>query len=127
MPCPDNLGTVGSNPTRSAPRPRRGALSERTSVSESKGWFCYILECADQSYYIGVATDLEDRIHEHNSGQGARHTRLRKPVRLVWSQLCPSYAQARALEAWLKGWTREKKSELVRGSLRLGSSLAQGE
>jgi putative endonuclease len=71
-------------------------------MSESKGWSCYILECSDQSYYVGVATDIEDRLHEHNSGDGAKHTRLRRPVRLVWSQPCADYAQARAIETRLK-------------------------
>ncbi len=88
-------------------------------MSESKGWFCYILECADKSYYVGIATDLQDREKEHNSGQGAKHTRLRRPVRLVWSQLCQSYAEARALEARVKRWSREKKRRLIAGSLRL--------
>jgi len=46
-------------------------------MSESKGWFCYILECADYSYYVGVATDVPEREHEHNMGHGAKHTRLR--------------------------------------------------
>jgi putative endonuclease len=88
-------------------------------MSESKGWFCYILECADHSYYVGVATDVHEREHEHNLGQGAKHTRLRRPVRVVWSRECASYAQARSLEARLKGWTRDKKRLVVLGSLRL--------
>ena len=47
-------------------------------MSESKGWSCYILECADHSYYVGVATDVKERQQEHNSGHGARHTLLRR-------------------------------------------------
>jgi putative endonuclease len=88
-------------------------------MSESKGWFCYMLECADKSFYVGVATDLEEREKEHNDGLGAKHTRLRRPVRLVWSQACASYAEARSLEARLKGWRQDKKRLLVAGSLRL--------
>ncbi len=88
-------------------------------MSESKGWSCYLLQCADGSYYVGVATDLAERLEEHNSERGAKHTRLRGPVSLAWSQECASYAQARALEARLKGWNREKKKRLVVGSLRL--------
>jgi predicted GIY-YIG superfamily endonuclease len=88
-------------------------------MSESKGWSCYVLQCSDHSYYIGVATDVEDRVHEHNAGQGAKHTRLRRPVRLVWSRACTDYAEARSLEARLKGWSREKKQRLIVGSLRL--------
>ena len=88
-------------------------------MSESKGWFCYVLECADHSYYVGVPTDIEDRLREHNSGHGARYTRLRSPVQLVWSRACADYAKARAVEAQLKGWSREKKRLLIMGSLRL--------
>ncbi len=88
-------------------------------MSESKGWCCYMLECADRSYYVGVATDLEERAKEHNDGLGAKHRRLRKPVHMVWSQACPNYAQARTLEPRLKGWGREKKRLLIVGSLRL--------
>ena len=40
------------------------------AVNESKGWCCYLLECADGSYYVGVATDLDDRLHEHQAGAG---------------------------------------------------------
>ncbi len=93
----------------------------RTSTTESKGWFVYLLECADGTYYTGVAPDLEERLRKHNAGRGAKYTRGRRPVWLVWSHLCGSYAQARSLEAQLKGWSREKKRQLVKGSLRLGS------
>jgi putative endonuclease len=88
-------------------------------MSESKGWWCYLLECADHSYYVGVATDVQDREREHNSGHGAKHTRRRRPVRVAWWQACSSYPEARALEARLKGWSREKKRLLIVGSLRL--------
>jgi len=88
-------------------------------MSESKGWSCYLIPCADQSYYVGVATDLRERLEEHNSGKGAKHTILRRPVSLAWSQPCASYAEARALEARLKGWSRGKKRRLTVGSLRL--------
>ena len=96
-------------------------------MRESKGWSCYILECADGSYYVGVATNLRERVEEHNAAHGARHTRLRRPVSLVWSQQCASYGEARALEARLKGWSRQKKRQLAVGSLRLDSGLAQSE
>jgi len=66
-----------------------------------KDWFCYLLECADGSYYVGVAADMKGRLEEHEAGRGTRHTRLRRPVRLVWFQRYASYRQARALEARL--------------------------
>jgi len=88
-------------------------------MSESKGWSCYLLEYSDGSYYVGVADDLDERVKEHNAGIGSRHTLLRRPVRLIWSQACENYARARALEARLKGWSRTKKKRLAEGSLRL--------
>jgi len=88
-------------------------------MSESKGWSCYILERADQSYYVGVATDVQQGEVEHSTGRAAKHTRLRRPVRLVWSRECSTYARARALEARLEGWSRAKKKLLIEGSLRL--------
>ncbi|MGH9510465.1 MAG: GIY-YIG nuclease family protein [Terriglobales bacterium] len=88
-------------------------------MSESKGWFCYLLECADKTYYTGVAVDVAKRVAKHNAGHATRYTRGRVPVRLVWSRRCRSYAEARALEAGLKSWTRARKKQLVAGSLRL--------
>ena len=88
-------------------------------MSESKGWFCYVLRCADNTYYTGVAVDLDKRVAKHNAGHAAKYTRGRAPVRLVWSRRCRSYADARALEAHLKAWSRAKKKQLVAGSLRL--------
>jgi len=88
-------------------------------MSESKGWFCYLLQCADKTYYVGVATDLAKRLAKHNAGHAAKYTRGRLPVRVVWSQPCRSYAAARALEAQLKRWSRARKQQLATGSLRL--------
>jgi len=89
----------------------------RTSTRESKRWIVYLLICADNTYYAGVAPDLDLRLKKHNAGRGAKYTRGRRPVRLVWSHPCDSYAEARALEAQLKGWSRAKKDRLVAGSL----------
>ena len=83
----------------------------------AKGWFCYLLECADGTYYAGVAPDLQERLRKHNAGRGAKYTRGRRPVRLVWSKPCASYGEARTLEAQLKDWSREKKRALIAGSL----------
>lgn len=111
---------MGSNPiARSIIFRRKMTLSKRAATSASKGWHVYLLKCADRTYYAGVAADLEGRLKKHNAGRGAKYTRGRRPVRLVWSQLCDSYAAARALEARLKGYTRKEKGLLVAGFLRL--------
>jgi predicted GIY-YIG superfamily endonuclease len=88
-------------------------------------WFVYILQCKDNSYYIGVAKDLEDRVKKHNAGQGAIYTEIRRPVKLVYSEKQKDYASARKREAQLKGWRREKKEMLIKGfpSTRPADSL----
>lgn len=85
----------------------------------AKDWSCYLLECADGTYYAGVAPEVEERLRKHNAGRGAKYTRGRRPVRLVWSHPCGSYAKARALEAHLKSCSRQKKRQLIAGSLIL--------
>jgi putative endonuclease len=74
-------------------------------------WFCYMVQCADRSFYVGVATDVGERIKEHNWGVGATVTAKRRPVRLVWQQRFENQSGARERE--LKGWRREKKLRLV--------------
>jgi putative endonuclease len=72
-----------------------------------------MLECSDGSFYVGAAKDPAARIKEHNWGVGSRHTRLRRPVELVWQEEHESQALARKREAELKGWRREKKLRLI--------------
>lgn len=74
------------------------------------GWFVYLLECADGSYYCGVSTDLRKRLAEHNgeSPGGARYTSGRRPVRLLASRACATRSEACKLEAKVK---RAKKGE----------------
>ena len=76
-------------------------------------WFCYLLECGDQSLYVGAAKDPDKRVRRHNSGAGARHTALRRPVKLIWKEEHPSERSARSREAEIKGWRREKKLNLA--------------
>ena len=82
-----------------------------------KGWFCYMVRCADGSLYTGIATDVEDRVKEHNSGSGARYTSGRHPVTLVWSEEHPSESSVRSREAQIKRWRKAKKEFLVGVSL----------
>ena len=77
-------------------------------------WFCYLVRCADRSFYVGVATDVGERIKVHNWGCGAAFTAKRRPVSLVWQQRFENQRDARERERELKGWRREKKLKLVR-------------
>ena len=76
-------------------------------------WFCYMVQCADRSLYVGVATDVGERIKEHNWGVGATFTAKRRPVSLVWQQRFENQRDARERERELKGWRRAKKLTLV--------------
>ncbi|MBI4315959.1 MAG: GIY-YIG nuclease family protein [Chloroflexi bacterium] len=76
--------------------------------------FCYILECADGTFYTGWTTDLDRRLKAHNAGRGAAYTRLRRPVRLVYSESLPDRSAAQKRELAIKRWPREKKIALVR-------------
>ncbi|MFA6554017.1 MAG: GIY-YIG nuclease family protein [Candidatus Paceibacterota bacterium] len=75
----------------------------------------YILLCSDSTFYIGSTNDLEKRLHQHNHAKsGAHYTKIRRPVRLVWSEEHPTLAEARAREVVLKRLTRKEKEELIK-------------
>lgn len=73
----------------------------------------YILECADSTYYTGYTTDLERRVSVHNSGKGAKYTRARLPVVVVFSEAYATKSEALRREAEIKRLTRREKRELV--------------
>jgi predicted GIY-YIG superfamily endonuclease len=73
---------------------------------------CYILECADQSIYVGVAEDPAERERRHNDGKGSDWTATRRPVKLVWTEKHPTLSSARKRENQLKRWSRAKKVAL---------------
>ena len=87
----------------------------------------YILECADQSFYVGSTTDLERRLWQHNEGEGARYTKRwgRRPVRLVWSFHSDSIAEVYAIEKQVQGWSRAKRLALINGDVDRLPALAK--
>jgi len=87
-------------------------------------FFCYILRCVDDSFYVGVAEDPARRCREHNQGKGAAWTARRLPVEVVWTEAHDSLSSARTRENQLKRWSHAKKSALIGGSLRLRSGQA---
>ncbi len=86
--------------------------------SAVSSWYVYMLECADGSLYIGVATDVERRLRQHNGELvgGARYTSGRRPVQLVWSEGSVDRASAQAREAQIKSWQRGDKLKLLTDS-----------
>lgn len=79
----------------------------------SRPCYCYIVECADGTYYTGWAVDPEQRVAVHNRGRGARYTRMRLPVRLVYVEEQPDVPSAMKRERAIKRMTREKKQKLM--------------
>lgn len=80
-----------------------------------KNWFVYILCCADDTLYIGVSTDLQRRLDEHNAGAplGARYTRGRRPVAMVYAESAASRSEALRREREIKGKDRAWKLALI--------------
>ncbi len=79
-------------------------------------WYAYLLRCKDGSLYCGITTDLARRLREHNEGRdGARYTRTRRPVTLVYSREFPDRANAARFEYRLKKLDRAAKLALIAG------------
>lgn len=76
-------------------------------------FYCYIVECADGTYYTGWTTDPARREKQHNAGQGARYTRMKRPVRLVYTEEQPDKSTALKRERAIKAMTRGQKQRLV--------------
>lgn len=75
----------------------------------------YILKCADGTLYTGITVDLERRIEEHNSSAcGARYTRSRRPVKLVYSKKFRDRSGASKEEARIKALSRKEKLEIIK-------------
>lgn len=76
-------------------------------------FFVYILECGDTTLYTGYTTDLARRVAAHNAGRGAKYTRTRLPVRLVYAEACASKSAALRREAAIKKLSRAQKIHLT--------------
>jgi putative endonuclease len=72
-------------------------------------WWLYIVECSDGSLYTGVSPDVEKRVEKHNNGNGAKYTRTRLPVRLLFSQEYENRSKASSAEYYFKQKSRSEK------------------
>jgi predicted GIY-YIG superfamily endonuclease len=73
----------------------------------------YMVRCADGTLYTGLARDPHARLKVHNSGKGAKYTRARLPVSLVYIEPCESLSGALKRERQLKPWSRAQKEALI--------------
>ncbi len=79
-------------------------------------FYCYILECADGTFYTGWTTDPTRREKQHNAGTGARYTRTRRPVKIVYVEEQSDKIAALKRELMIKALPREKKKKLIEGT-----------
>ena len=76
-------------------------------------WKLYILRCRDGSLYTGITTDVEKRFEAHNCGKGAKYTRGRGPLELVYREECGDHSTALNRELQIKALTREEKIKQI--------------
>ena len=77
-------------------------------------WYVYILRCRDATLYTGITTDLARRVKEHNEGKvGAKYTKVRRPVSLVYNEVCKTRSVALKREYAIKQLSREAKQALL--------------
>ncbi len=82
-------------------------------TDSTQDWSVYLVECADGTYYCGIAVDVEARLAAHNAGRGAKYTRGRGPVRVVWREGGHNRGSALRRECVIKALTRAQKEQLA--------------
>jgi putative endonuclease len=78
-------------------------------------WFVYVVRCADRTLYTGITTDAGKRVAEHNRGRGARYTRARRPVELVYLERAADRAAAQRRESEIKRMPALLKQRMIAG------------
>ena len=76
-------------------------------------WYLYILRCKDGSLYTGITTDVEKRLEAHRAGKGAKYTRGRAPLELVYREECGDHSAALKREVEIKALSREEKLKMI--------------
>jgi putative endonuclease len=84
-------------------------------IKRTGKFFVYIVECSDGTYYTGFTPDIERRLKIHNGGKGAKYTRDRRLVKLVWCREYKYFKKAFLEEKRIKKLTRKQKEEMVNG------------
>lgn len=80
-----------------------------------KQWSLYILRCGDGTLYTGITVDVEKRFRAHACGKGAKYTRGRGPLSLVYREVCGTHSDALRRELFIKSLPREEKQRLIEG------------
>ena len=77
-------------------------------------WYVYILRCGDGTLYTGITNDVPRRLQMHRSGRGAKYTRGRQPLELVYTQVCDDHSEALRREWQIKQLSRREKEKLIK-------------
>ena len=88
------------------------------AVLELNQWQVYIVQCADDTLYTGVTNNLDQRLKNHNLGKGAKYTRVRLPVKLVYAEVCENRSTASQREWEIKQLSRLDKLKLIASSIK---------
>ena len=94
---------------------------ERESVSD---WSLYLLRCADGRLYTGISNNVEERLRAHETGAGAKFTRGKAPLKLVFTRVVGNRSMASKLEYRVKKLRRSDKERLIAGEMELGELIA---
>ena len=81
--------------------------------TEKSVWYLYMLRCGDNSLYTGITTDVDKRFAAHCAGRGAKYTRGRGPLTLVYRELCGTHSEALKREWDVKSMKRDQKEKLI--------------
>ncbi|SES23168.1 putative endonuclease [Gracilibacillus ureilyticus] len=87
-------------------------------MAKSNNHFVYILECMDRTLYTGYTTNISRRLKMHSEGKGAKYTRGRGPLKLVYQSKCETKSEALQLEAKIKKLSKQEKIQLIHENAR---------
>ena len=123
VPSTDNVNLANCVPPTNCVQPTDNV--NPTSCVQPTNWV-YMVECRDGTLYTGWTTDLAKRVATHSAGRGAKYTRSRAPVRLVYAEACAGKSAALRREAAIKKLTRAQKLALAAG-WQAGKEASQTE
>jgi putative endonuclease len=87
--------------------------------------YMYILKCFDDTYYTGSTKNLEQRLWQHKTAQGANHTKVRLPVELIYTEYYERIYEAFAREKQIQKWSKKKKEALISNNINELISLSK--
>ena len=82
-------------------------------------WYVYILKCVDCSYYTGITKDIKARFKRHLAGRGAKYTRAKKPLEIIYTEKFNSKEEAQQRENEIKKLSRKNKENIIKSSVNL--------